>query len=239
MWLNFFLFPHLITVEIKTALILGIYLTSTLSQFPVFFFLLHEVSIHMHIWNKNKNYPITTTSHTDVNITLTPTSLSAMRKILPQGWYLRDQAPSCIPNEERTDTTLSSKGWALSWYLPDLFSKAECNRISLGFFFLHGVVYTYAYWTRTRIAQSLRRVMLILILYQPHFSKFNEEGAGLESPELDTFSLLKWGENKYLTWFLYVKQVENNINSTFRRPSLLRMLHFIFTCQPTLDTRSV
>lgn len=135
MWLNFFLFPHLITVEIKTALILGIYLTSTLSQFPVFFFLLHEVSIHMHIWNKNKNYPITTTSHTDVNITLTPTSLSAMRKILPQGWYLRDQAPSCISNEERTDTTLSSKGWALSWYLPDLFSKAECNRISLVFFF--------------------------------------------------------------------------------------------------------
>lgn len=41
----------------------------------------------------------------------------------------------------------------------------------------------------------------VLILHQPHFSKFNEEGTGLESLGLDTFSLLKWGENKYLLGF--------------------------------------
>lgn len=144
MWLNFFLIStpynsrdqnilhswHLPDLHTKAV--------STQS----FFFFFYMRSPYTCIWNKDKNYPITTTSHTDVNITLThpPTSLSALRKVLLQGWCPRDQAPSCISNEERTDTTLSSKGWTLSWYLPDLFSKAEGNRRSLGFFgvfFLH------------------------------------------------------------------------------------------------------
>lgn len=47
--------------------------------------------------------------HTDINITPTPTSLSAMRKMLSQGWNPQDQVTSSISIEERTDSMLSSQ----------------------------------------------------------------------------------------------------------------------------------
>lgn len=41
-----------------------------------------------------------------VDITPTSTSLSSMKRVLPQGWTHEDRAPSPVPNKERTDTTL-------------------------------------------------------------------------------------------------------------------------------------